>query len=133
MVIVKGEENDIRLSLMDSVTISGAVYFLFRFVRKSDNEEKSMLVTDQTSGLVDRYSQFLITESDTEDLSSATISLSTQNSSQAEYICYVYAQNSSTNTNYQLADELIKIEQCLVKGGVSVVNDNNNTTVTVNE
>ena len=134
MEIVKGQENDIRLSVWDSVTISdeGTVYFLFRFVPKTANldtsYEKAFVVADETVGLIDRYSQFLITESDTEDLPNAIVSLTP-----GEWICYVYAQLSSTNTNYLNAEENVKIEQCLVTGGTSIVLDTNTTTIIINE
>ena len=97
--IDKAESKDWILTLTEKVTISPA-YFLFSFTHRLTNTITNKVLTD-ISAYTERYNKFSVTEG-------TTFTLYT-----GEYQYKVYAQTSPTNTDPNLADELV--EQGLLK------------------
>lgn len=100
--IDKGETKNWYLTLTEKVTIS-PVYFLFSFTHRLTNTTTNVILTD-ISSYPDRYNKFSVVEGTTFDIYSG------------EYLYRVYAQTSPSNTNPDLANEL-------VEQGVMKVND----------
>lgn len=121
VTIVKGASNTIDLTLNDKVTISAPVYFLFRFIRDVayNTPFQTCLITDTTSRQIERYNRFILIEGTTITLESG------------QYTLEIYAQNSSSNTDYTLADELIYTDITQVIGSSNVINETNEPTITV--
>lgn len=117
ITILKSEVNTVDLTLNDMVTIDAPIYFLFRVYSDVSDYEKVFLCTDETGGLIDRYNRFLIEETTSEDLTDGKVTLRT-----GQYTCDVYAQNSPTNLDYELADELIKSDLLDVIDSAVVIN-----------
>jgi len=97
--IDKAETKDWILTLTEKVTIS-PVYFLFSFTHRLTNTTTNVILTD-ISSYPDRYNKFSVTEGSTFEIYSG------------EYLYRVYAQTSDTNTDPDLADELV--EQGMLK------------------
>ena len=87
------------LNLTEKVTISPA-YFLFSFTHRLTNKTTNVILTD-ISSYPDRYNKFSVVEG-----TSFTLD-------EGELMYRVYAQTSPSNTNPDLADELV--EQGLLK------------------
>jgi hypothetical protein len=87
------------LTLTEKTTISPA-YYLFSFTHRLTNKTTNVILTD-ISSYPDRYNKFLVTEG-----TSFTLD-------EGELMYRVYAQTSDSNTNPDLADELV--EQGLLK------------------
>src|SRR6185369_9563769 len=120
VTIIKGTENAVDLTLNDKVTISAPVYFLFRLIRDVafSAPSQTFLCTDETDRQIERYNRFLITEGDIEDLNNGIIALAS-----GQYTLEVYAQHSSTNLDYTLADEKIFSDLCQVIPSATVINE----------
>ena len=97
--IDKAESKDWILTLTEKVTISPA-YFLFSFTHRLTNKTTNVILTD-ISSYPDRYNKFLVVEG-----TSFTLD-------EGELMYRVFAQTSPSNTNPNLADELV--EQGLLK------------------
>ena len=97
--IDKSESKDWILTLTEKVTIS-PVYFLFSFTNRLTYSVTNKILTD-TSAYTDRYNKFSVTEGTTFTLDGG------------EYEYKVYAQTSPSNTNPDLANELV--EQGILK------------------
>lgn len=115
VTIVKGASNTVDLTLNDKVSIDAPVYFLFRVIRDVaySTPSQTFLCTDTTSRLIDRYNRFIIIEGTTVTLE------------EGQYTLEVYAQNSSTNTDYEAADEKIYTDMLSVIGSSSIINETN--------
>jgi hypothetical protein len=96
--IDKGETKNWFLTLTEKVTIS-PVYFLFSFTHRLTNTTTNVILTD-ISAYTERYNKFSVDESSLDIYS-------------GEYMYRVYAQTSSSNTDPDLADELV--EQGILK------------------
>lgn len=95
--------NVVILSVLDLLTISSPTY-LFRFVSKDSKEEYVCISAAVTTYSLYRQS-FVITT-----VASSPVSLSGEIALVLgdEYNYYVYAQTSTTNLDYTLADELLE-------------------------
>ena len=92
--IDKAETKDWILTLTEKVTIS-PVYFLFSFTHRLTNVTTNVLLTDSSS-YTERYNKFAVTEGSTFTLDAG------------EFMYKVYAQTSNSNTDPDLADELVE-------------------------
>jgi len=97
--IDKGETKNWYLTLTEKVTIS-PVYFLFSFTHRLTNTTTNVILTD-ISSYPDRYNKFSVSEGSTFTIYSG------------EYLYRAYAQTSPTNTDPDLANELV--EQGMLK------------------
>lgn len=82
------------MTLTEKVTISNP-YFLFVFTNRTTSVETAIILTD-VSTHTERYNQFDVTEGTTFSLDAG------------EYEYQVYAQTSSSNTDPNLANELVE-------------------------
>lgn len=92
--IIKGETKNWYLTLTEKVTVS-PVYFLFSFTHRLTYTKTNVLLTD-ISSYPERYNQFTVIEGTTFDIYSG------------EYDYKVYAQTSPSNTDPDLANELVE-------------------------
>jgi len=99
LTITKGETKDWYLTLTEKTTISPA-YYLFSLTHRLTNNTTNVILTD-ISSYTDRYNKFSVVEGTTFDIYSG------------EYLYRVYAQTSPSNTDPDLADELV--EQGMLK------------------
>lgn len=88
------QQNRVALNLSEAVTLTGSpVYFLFRFVSDSTNDEKIFVAPDLSTNIL-RYNRFnIIVTAGTENLTASTINLNPK----GEYIFTCYEQYSPTN------------------------------------
>ena len=99
LTITKGQTKAWYLTLTEKTTISPA-YYLFSLTHRLTNTTTNVILTD-ISAYTDRYNKFSVSEGSTFDIYSG------------EYLYRVYAQTSPTNTDPDLADELV--EQGMLK------------------
>lgn len=92
--IYKGESKNWYLTLTEKVTVS-PVYFLFNFKHRLTDTQYNVILTD-ISSYPDRYNKFAVVEGTSFDIYSG------------EYLYRVYAQTSASNTDPDLADELVE-------------------------
>jgi hypothetical protein len=103
LYLVQNTTNTIILSLIEKVTISNPT-FLFRFVHKETLNEYTCICAIDTLYSQDRQSFNIITKSTTPSPLAGELQLIYGD----EYNYYIYAQASTTNLNYTLADELVE-------------------------
>lgn len=104
MLQLETTTNYIVLSLKEKVTISEPYYYLFRFINKESKQETSCICNDIDEYEYGRQGFNLTVMSSGADNLSGQIVLSIGD----EYGYYIYAQESSTNLNYTLANELVE-------------------------
>lgn len=102
VTIFKATTNTVDITLNDLVTISAPVYFLFRLINDFTQVSKTFLCADTTNRQIPRYNRFSIIEGTPEDLTIGKISVTT-----GQYTVEIYAQTSSSNLDYTLANEKI--------------------------
>ena len=109
MIYLKENQNNIvALTLTEKTTINAPTY-LFRFVNKQTNLEY-VCISEDLSGYLARYNKFnILTTTSTPDPLEGELKLPLGD----EYKYYIYAQISTTNLNYLLADE--EVESGLMK------------------
>lgn len=90
----QNKTNNVYLTLSDSVTLSATpVYFLFRFVSETTNDEVLFTAPDISTNTL-RYNEFQITVTGgTQNLTAGTINMNPR----GEYLYEVYEQYSQTN------------------------------------
>jgi len=103
IILEPNTENTVVLSLTEKVTIVSPT-FLFRFVHKESKVEYVCIAPPVDDYSFERQS-FVI-----ETVASGAVALSGQVALVYgdEYNYYIYAQTSTTNTDYTLADELVQ-------------------------
>ena len=104
MIYLKENQNNIvALTLTEKTTINAPTY-LFRFVNKQTNLEY-VCISEDLSGYLARYNKFnILTTTSTPDPLEGELKLPLGD----EYEYYIYAQISTTNLNYLLADEVVE-------------------------
>jgi len=103
VIITQGQNSTLLLTGTEKVTLTPPYYFLFTLVsRESRDVSASFLLTD-TSSFPMRYNQFTVTTAQ-----AATLL-------EGEHKYTLYAQSSSSNTDPDLADEVVEV-------GVAIVN-----------
>lgn len=109
--ITRGAVNTIVFTLNENQTLSNP-YFLFRLISEGQGTEKAFIINsaDDLSDGTTRYNKFLFTESTTENLLSGTATLT-----EGIWEYQVYEQTSSTNLNWQSADNVVPLEVGLLK------------------
>jgi hypothetical protein len=103
ILLQENTANIVVLTLTEKTTINAPTY-LFRFVNKQTNVEYVCIQTD-TSVFKSRYNKFTITTQTTTPnplLGQLKLSLGD------EYEYYIYAQISTTNLDYKLANEMVE-------------------------
>jgi hypothetical protein len=104
MILLQENTNNIVvLTLTEKTTINAPTY-LFRFVNKQTNVEYVCIQSD-TSVFKSRYNKFTITTQNTTPnplLGQLKLSLGD------EYEYYIYAQESTTNLDYKLSNEMVE-------------------------
>jgi len=113
--INKAETKTWYLTLTEKTTVSNPTY-LFSLTHRLTNVSYNFILTD-TSSYTERYNAFELTEGTTVTLDAG------------EYIYKIYAQESPTNVNPDLANELV--EEGMVKVDFDVTRTQ--YTVTLNE
>lgn len=101
-LITKGQNNTLVFTLTERVTLD-VPYFLVRLQNRSSNVVKRFILPGNRSGFTDRFDEFVITESTTENLTSGTVSLET-----GQHFYKIYEQSSDTNLNELLATTLLE-------------------------
>jgi len=96
--LVKGETNQIVLTLKEKQTLASPNY-LFRFVHRGLNSEVKFVVlnNEDTSSYKDRFNQF-----------SLVTNTNFSNAESGEWEYYIYEQTSTTNTDPSLATGLLE-------------------------
>jgi hypothetical protein len=118
LYITKAGSPELIITGKEKVTIS-PVYYLLVFESEMSQERKAFLVTD-TSTAPNRYQLFTFTEGST---SAKTLAIGT-------HYWSLYAQTSSSNTNYLLANEEIDRGLAYVSTSHTPFNDHDvNTTI----
>jgi hypothetical protein len=103
ILLQENTANIVVLTLTEKTTINAPTY-LFRFVNKQTNVEYVCIATD-TSTFKQRYNKFTITtQSTTPNPLLGQLKLSLGD----EYEYYIYAQVSTTNLDYKLANEMVE-------------------------
>jgi hypothetical protein len=103
ILLQENTANIVVLTLTEKTTINAPTY-LFRFVNKQTNVEYVCIQSD-TSVFKSRYNKFTITTQTTAPnplLGQLKLSLGD------EYKYYIYAQISTTNLDYKLANEMVE-------------------------
>lgn len=101
-LITKGQNNTLVFTLFERVTLDNP-YFLVRLQSRSSNVVKRFILPGNQSGHPERFDQFVITESVTENLTSGTVSLEN-----GQHFYKIYEQASSTNLNENIATTLLE-------------------------
>jgi len=99
IVLDQNTTNNVYLTLSESVTLTGSpIYYLFRFVDETSNEEVLFTSTDISTNII-RYNQFAVTltasTASNIDYTTGVISLSPY----GKWSYEVYEQLSATNLN----------------------------------
>jgi hypothetical protein len=103
ILLQENTANIVVLTLTEKTTINAPTY-LFRFVNKQTNVEYVCIQSD-TSVFKSRYNKFTITtQSTTPNPLLGQLKLSLGD----EYEYYIYAQISTTNLDYTLANEMVE-------------------------
>lgn len=123
--IARGANNTIILTLNESKTLTSP-YYLMKMVSRDSRTEKTFILAADQSSYTDRYNKFVITESDTEVLTSGTVTLKPT----GIWYWEVYEQTSSTNLNVNAATNQVPIEngEAKVTGTVDTVKAYNGQT-----
>ena len=103
ILLQENTANIVVLTLSEKTTINAPTY-LFRFVNKQTNVEYVCIQTD-TSVFKSRYNKFTITTQNTTPnplLGQLKLTLGD------EYEYYIYAQESTTNLDYTLSNEMVE-------------------------
>ena len=101
--INKASVNNVVLTLTEKVTITAPYYFLFE-ITNDLAKSISYCISNDTSAYTERYNEFSITETSTPIALNGEVSLSLS----GFYKYKIYAQNSSTNLDPSLSDELVE-------------------------
>lgn len=110
MLIQKNTVNTCIFTLAERTTLR-PVYYLFEFTNQQDNSTKVFLASDISVNKL-RYNEFLIEETQTENLTSGKINLDLLEG----WTYKIYEQSSSTNLDLTLTGSLVEIGRVDVKG-----------------
>lgn len=103
LVLEPNSENIVILSLTEKVTLNAPYYYLFRFENKESKDNYTCICSPIDNYDLSRQSFEVITKTSGANNLIGEIVLSIGD----EYDYYVYAQTSSTNLDYTLANELV--------------------------
>lgn len=108
--IERAANTTLVLTLTEKTTLTGATY-LMRMSSRTSREVKRFLLPSDASGFTDRFNKFVITESDSEILTSGTVEL--KPAGWWEYD--IFEQLSTTNLDEKLSDNPVAIENGLAR------------------
>lgn len=100
-LITRGATNTVVFTLTERVTLSSP-YFLVRVKSRRTNEVKRFILNTNT-GDTSRYDKFTIIESNTENLTNSTVTLTN-----GDWWYDIYEQTSSTNLDENVATTLLE-------------------------
>jgi hypothetical protein len=112
LVINKNSNNEWILTLNELATLTNP-YYLFKVTSEFKNVTKCFIAASDLSDYPDRFNRFIITESDSEILTSGTVSFEPT----GQWLYEVYEQTSSTNLDPASADNTTPLE----KGKILVI------------
>lgn len=102
MIINRGAENTVVLTLSEKTTIEDATY-LFTFINDQSKKTKSFIAQHISSNI--RFDEFIIEENDTEDLLNGIVKLD-----QLDTWSYsITEQSSTTNLDPALSGNIVEI------------------------
>lgn len=111
IIINKNQENNVALTLFEKTTIPCPYYYLFLLVNVQKNTIHTFLATD-ISGYKKRYNQFNIVETTDPNPMDGEVELNLP----GRYYYFIYAQESDSNLDPELANELVEQGILTVRG-----------------
>lgn len=105
----ESQANTITVTVTEKQTLSSP-YYLIRFISEGQNVENSCIVTDSSS-YPQRFNQFTVTESTTENRTAGTLTLV-----EGIHEYRIYEQSSPTNLDWNNSTTLLEIGLAKVIG-----------------